>query len=218
MPDDAAAWFGWHAGSPDGFIPGTPFGLPTIQEAIAEVRFARSADGSPELATNKFVPLLTGRDGNLMYYVVTQAGEAAVWEYERGERVKTTGFATWLDAVLQAWRAESGTLRVEWFRSQRSPMGWHELHLPSRGRTRLRKLLAHLPITIDTGRIDRAPAVTIEEGPTSSWSVRDEANGRLEITLTKAGAGELIAALADRTKPTVRVPGLDDLRIALVDR
>jgi hypothetical protein len=36
--------------------------------------------------------------------------------------------------------------------------------------------------------------------------------------LTSAGANELIASLADNTKPTVRVPGLEDLRIALVDR
>src|SRR5688572_9157659 len=71
LPDDVVAWFGWHAGSLDGFLPGTPFGIPTIQEAIAEIRFVRSVEGSPELAATTFVPLLTGRDGYLMYYVVT---------------------------------------------------------------------------------------------------------------------------------------------------
>lgn len=218
LPEDVVAWVGWHAGSEEGFIPGTSFGLMWIEEVITELRFARSTDGPPELAGTTFVPLLTGRDGNVMYYVVTEAGEVAVWEYARGTRVKTTSFAAWVDGVRDAWQREASTLRVAWVRRQRSPMGWHEIHLPSRARTRLRTLLAHLPLTIDEGRRDGAPTVTIEIGPAPSWRVPVATDERVEIILTTAGAAELVVALGDKKKPTIRVPGIDDLRIALIDR
>jgi len=218
LPDDVAAWFAWHAGSERGFIPGTSFGLIYMEEVLSELRFARSADGPPELVSTRFVPLLTGRNGNLIYYVVTETGDGAIWEYARGTRVKTTSFATWFETVCEAWRAEGTTLRVPWVRRQRSPMGWHLLQLPARARPRLRTLLAHLPITIDEGRVDGAPAITMESGDTPSWRVRADASECVEIVLTAAGVDELALAVADKKQSTIRVPGLDDLRIALVDR
>ncbi|HSO37545.1 MAG TPA: hypothetical protein VLT33_33700 [Labilithrix sp.] len=220
LPNDVETWFRWHAGSGDGLVPGTAWGQVMIEEAIREVHFARSPSGSPELAASTFVPLLSARDGGLMYYVASANGDGSVWEYDRGERTKTTPFREWLDALIETWRSQGSVLRVEWFRSQRSMTGAQEIHLPKRARGRLRKLLEQLPMKIeDCVRLDGTSAARIEAGPTPSWTARaDLSGGQIDIVLTPEGARELAASLADKKKETIRIPGLEDLRVALLDR
>lgn len=219
LPDDVLAWFRWRAGSSDGFLSGTSWGLVTIEEAIDEIRFARSASGSPELAAHSFVPLLTGRDGGLMYYVDVN-GSAFIWEYDRGTRVKTTPFAAWLSSLVERWRAESAVLRVAWVRWQRSPIGGEELHLPARSRAKLRTLLAGSSFKIeDCVRLDGSSAARISIGPVPGWRRSDAGGGaQCDIVLTREGATQLAAALADKKKETFRVPQLDELRLAFLDR
>lgn len=50
LPEEVAAWYRWHAGSGSGLVPGTEWGLLTIKEALAEIEFAKSSSGPPELS------------------------------------------------------------------------------------------------------------------------------------------------------------------------
>jgi hypothetical protein len=220
LPEDVVTWFRWHAGAGDGFLPDTSWGIPTIDEVIAEIRFVRAERRPSDLAPHVFAPIMTGRDGQFIYYVQDSDGTRSIWKYDRGERVETISFEAWLPRLIERWRAEGAILRVAWVRRQRSPMGWQELHLPARARAKLRERIAQLPLKIEAGaRKDGWSDVRIDEGPTPSWQENAEGTGdQLVITLTTEGARELAAALADKKMETVRLPGLDDWRLCLLDR
>ena len=64
LPADVLEWFAWHNGSGDGFLPGTAWGLITVDEACSEIR-GRIGSNLPEV----FCPLVTGRDDCFFLYV-----------------------------------------------------------------------------------------------------------------------------------------------------
>lgn len=208
LPEEAEAWFRWHAGSGDGLFPGTSWGLLTVAEARAEHDLAKTL---PELNGLIFVPIVTGRDGRVMLLVTTAAG-LEVWAYDRGDRVEVTAFEAWTERLLAAWSTEAAVLRVQWVRRQRSPMGWNELHLPTRARAKFKAMLAQLPFFIrDVERLDGTSPARFQLGATPAWAT-DEGD-RLVVTLTMEAAAELVAALADRSQDSFFLPGVDGCRV-----
>jgi hypothetical protein len=216
LSPDVATWLAWHAGSDQGFIPGTELALVCLQDVVSEIRFVRSVAGRAELASRSFAPLLSAHDGHVLYYVAPEAGSgtAEVWEYDRGEQLKRTEFGRWLEEVREAWANESAKVRVQWSRVVRSPIGWTELVLPTSARAKLRKALACLPVLIDEGSVD--PTARIVEGTAPGWM--RPAGRPMEVIVTRAGADELAALLADKQRSTVRVPGIEDLRLGFHER
>lgn len=220
LPEDVAAWYRWHAGSGDGLVPGTAWGLLTIKEALDEMAFAKSSSGPPELSPNVFVPILTGRDGRILYYVIDPDGDAAVWEYDRGDRVRVTRFEDWLVEFTASWTQEGAVLRVAWVRIERSPMGWHELHLPLASRSKLKTRLASLPLRIQRSvSTDGTSDVRFEIGSVPHWHQNEPgSDDRLVISLSGEGARQLSQSLADKTKESFRILDVDDLRLVLSSR
>ena len=216
LPADVLVWFGWHAGSGDGFIPGTSWGLATPEEAADAIRIARV---DPQLAAQTFVPLLTGRDGSLVYYVVV-ASEPEIWEYDRGERVRTTSFRDWIAKLLAAWDVEAAVLRVAWMRWQRSPLGWHELHLPASARAKWRRLLEKPPFRVtDASYVDGTFPLLVSLGERSEWVPTSENRKQALIQLTEEGARALASTMAkEKQRETFVLPGIEDLRVAFVSR
>jgi hypothetical protein len=219
LPADVAAWYRWHAGSGSGLVPGTEWGLLTIKEALAEIAFAKSSSGPPELSSNVFVPILTGRDGRLMYYVIVPDGDAAVWEHDRGDRVKVTRFEDWLEQLTASWTQEGAVLRVAWVRRERSPMGWHELHLPSNSRAKLKTLLRSLPLRIQTSVSTNGTSDVRFEMGAPSWRENEQgSDDRVVVSLSSEGAQQLSQALADKSNESFRIPDVEDLRLKLSQR
>lgn len=83
LPADVLEWFAWHNGSGDGFLPGTAWGLITVDEACSEIR-GRIGSNLPEV----FCPLVTGRDGCFFLYV---PGARAQISVGRGRHVQRWG-------------------------------------------------------------------------------------------------------------------------------
>lgn len=208
LPGDVEAWFRWHNGSGDGFLPDTAWGLITVHEALEELRFARSDRGARELAATTCVPLLTGRDGCLAWYAV-EGSEALVWTYERGVRTRSSSFAAWLDAIEAAWRRNQVTLRADAAPWRRSMVGSHTLHVPRRQRAKLCSLLTQLPCIVAS----TDATVRLEVGATPSWRV--DADDTVIIELTQEGALELARALANKKNVAWPLPGLADVNLEL---
>ncbi len=215
LPEPAEAWYRWHAGSGDGFVPGTSWGLLVLGEILSE---RTRAPG--ELDRGTFAPLVTGRDGRLVYLVERPAQPLLVATYDRGEVASEMPFEMWLASLQATWRDEATLLRVPWIRWERSPMGGRGLYLPGGIRDDVRARLAAPPVRItDATYTDGSLPVRITIGDAPRWT-EDEHHAALglEIVITADGARALAVALADASNPLVRVPGLEDLRLGFGDR
>ena len=132
---EVEAWFAWHDGSPDGFVPGTSIGLIDAQEAVKEIEFLCTHPAARTLPPGS-CPLMTDRGGGLWIWV--PAGE--MWTYDRGDINHTEPFLERLDRLLAAWVDEASTLRVAFVRGGRSMMGWQQLELPATSKKKVLSL------------------------------------------------------------------------------
>lgn len=98
-------------------------------------------------------------------------------------------------------------------------MGWHELHLPTAARSKLKAVINQLPLRIENAkRLDGASPIAFEIGAEAKCTIHEEGPRKLDVMLTEAGVNELGKLLAEKSKESFRLPGLEDFRLVFSAR
>lgn len=213
IPAFAEAWYRWHAGSDDGIVPGTCWGLLHVEEVLGE---HSPSLAPPDLPAGAWAPLLTGRDGRMVCILESAPDVILAVTYDRGDLVDSEPFATWFASLRSAWEREASSVRVSFLRSWRSPMGWKAVVLPAQSRPAIARMLdgSRAAITDAEYHDGRVP-LTIERGAVSR--VHDDGR-ELRIELTDHDLAQLRDALENDERDTVALPGIADLRLVFSDQ
>jgi len=209
LPVDLSEWFGWHCGSPGGFLPDTSVALVDVEDAIKEISFIKANPPSKPLS-GVHCPILSDGGGGLRIYVCPQGQQAELWRYDRGEILSTEPFLKWVAHVRDLWVDERSILRVDFLRAGRSLMGWEQIEIPLKSRKKVLALFKGLAAGASFQLRSVSACVRFGLAQEASWSKREGLSA--EILLTHEGAGELAQALGK--EESAAVPGLPDNRIS----